>query len=48
MSDIELFSVPLCPFAHRVRLVLAEKEIDHRLTEIDLNRSTSITSRRRS
>ncbi len=24
MSDIELFSTPLCPFAHRARLVLAE------------------------
>lgn len=36
MSDLELFSMPLCPFAHRVRLVLAEKAIAHRLTEIDL------------
>lgn len=36
MSDIELFSTPLCPFAHRVRLVLAEKAIAYRLTEIDL------------
>jgi hypothetical protein len=25
MSDLELFSMPLCPFAHRVRLALAEK-----------------------
>jgi len=37
MSDIELFSTPLCPFAHRVRLVLAEKAIAYRLTEIDLS-----------
>jgi glutathione S-transferase len=37
MSNLELFSMPLCPFAHRVRLVLAEKEIDYRLTEIDLS-----------
>jgi glutathione S-transferase len=37
MSDIELFSMPLCPFAHRVRLVLAEKAIVYRLTEIDLS-----------
>jgi glutathione S-transferase len=37
MSDLELFSMPLCPFAHRVRLVLAEKDIDYRLTEIDLS-----------
>lgn len=36
MSDLELFSIPLCPFVHRVRLVLAEKAIDYRLTEIDL------------
>lgn len=42
MSNIELFSTPLCPFAHRVRLVLAEKAIAYRLTEIDLG-----TSRRR-
>ena len=33
MSDLELFSMPLCPFAHRVRLVLAEKELAYRLTE---------------
>jgi glutathione S-transferase len=37
MSDIELFSIPLCPFAHRVRLVLSEKAIAYRLTEIDIN-----------
>jgi glutathione S-transferase len=37
MSNLELFSMPLCPFAHRVRLVLAEKRIDYRLTEIDLS-----------
>jgi glutathione S-transferase len=36
MSDIELFSMPLCPFAHRVRLVLTEKDIAYHLTEIDL------------
>jgi glutathione S-transferase len=36
MSNLELFSMKLCPFAHRVRLVLAEKGIDYRLTEIDL------------
>lgn len=37
MSNLELFSMPLCPFAHRVRLVLAEKGIDYRLTEIDVS-----------
>ena len=36
MSDVELFSTPVCPFAHRVRLMLAEKGIPYRLTEIDL------------
>lgn len=36
MNDLELFSMPLCPFAHRVRLVLAEKALSYRLTEIDL------------
>lgn len=36
MSDLELFSMPLCPFAHRVRLVLSEKALGYRLTEIDL------------
>jgi glutathione S-transferase len=36
MNDIEFFSMPLCPFAHRVRLVLAEKDIAYHLTEIDL------------
>jgi glutathione S-transferase len=36
MSALELFSMPLCPFAHRVRLVLAEKAIAYHLTEIDL------------
>jgi glutathione S-transferase len=36
MSDVELFSTPVCPFAHRVRLALAEKGVLYRLTEIDL------------
>jgi glutathione S-transferase len=36
MSDVELFSTPVCPFAHRVRLTLVEKGIPYRLTEIDL------------
>jgi glutathione S-transferase len=37
MSELELFSTPLCPFAHRVRQILAENKIDYRLTEIDLS-----------
>ena len=36
MPDIELFSSDLCPYAHRVRLALAEKGVDFWHTEIDL------------
>ena len=36
MSDVELFRTAVCPFAHRVRLALAEKGVMYRLTEIDL------------
>jgi glutathione S-transferase len=36
MNDVELFSTPVCPFVHRVRLALAEKGIAYRLTEIDM------------
>jgi glutathione S-transferase len=36
MSNLELFSMPFCPFAHRVRLVLAEKALIYRLTEVNL------------
>jgi glutathione S-transferase len=37
MSDtIELFSAKVCPYAHRTRLVLAEKGVEFTLTEIDL------------
>jgi len=34
-ATIELFSARVCPFAHRTRLVLAEKGLDFELTEID-------------
>lgn len=34
-DPIELFSAKVCPFAHRTRLVLAEKDLDFVLTEID-------------
>ena len=34
-NDIELFSARVCPYAHRTRLVLAEKGLDFELTEID-------------
>ena len=36
MSQIKLFSARACPFAHRTRLVLAEKSIPFELIEIDL------------
>ena len=34
-AAIELFSAGVCPYAHRTRLVLAEKGLDFALTEID-------------
>ena len=34
-ATIELFSARVCPYAHRTRLVLAEKGLDFELTEID-------------
>ena len=34
-AAIELFSARVCPYAHRTRLVLAEKGLDFELTEID-------------
>lgn len=37
MAEIEVYSTALCPFAHRVRLTLQEKEIPFKLIEIDLN-----------
>lgn len=33
---MELYSSPLCPFAHRARLTLAEKHLPVRLIDIDL------------
>lgn len=36
MAWIEVFVSALCPFAHRVRLVLAEKGVQARETEVDL------------
>jgi glutathione S-transferase len=37
MPELELYSTALCPFAHRSRLTLAEKEIPVQLLEIDLH-----------
>lgn len=36
MKDIQLFSTPSCPYAHRTRLVLHDKQVDFELIEIDL------------
>jgi glutathione S-transferase len=36
MSDIEIYSAALCPFAHRSRLTMVEKGIPFQLIEIDL------------
>jgi glutathione S-transferase len=37
MTTVRLFSAKACPFAHRTRLVLAEKGVEFELTEIDLS-----------
>lgn len=37
MSEVEIISATSCPFAQRTRMVLIEKNIDHGLSEIDLN-----------
>jgi glutathione S-transferase len=36
MPQVSLYSAKLCPYAHRVRLVLQEKGVDFDLIEIDL------------
>jgi glutathione S-transferase len=36
MPELTLYSARACPFAHRTRLVLAEKKVDFELVEIDL------------
>jgi glutathione S-transferase len=36
MTEIQIYSAALCPFAHRSRLTLIEKEIPFELIEIDL------------
>src|ERR1051325_1728073 len=36
MSYLQLYTFQLCPFAHRVRLTLAEKGLTAELIEIDL------------
>lgn len=36
MTEIEIYSAALCPFAHRSRLTLSEKGVPFKLVEIDL------------
>lgn len=36
MAEVELYSYAACPFAQRTRMVLAEKNIDFKLHEIDV------------
>jgi glutathione S-transferase len=36
VTTVRLYSAQACPYAHRTRLVLAEKEIPFDLTEVDL------------
>jgi glutathione S-transferase len=36
MTEIEIYSAALCPYAHRTRLTLLEKEVPFKLIEIDL------------
>lgn len=36
MSDVEIFSAEVCPFAQRTRMVLIEKDVAHSLREVDL------------
>ena len=35
-TNIELFSARVCPYAHRTRLILREKQIEFEYTEVDL------------
>ncbi|MGF1566675.1 MAG: glutathione S-transferase family protein [Nodosilinea sp.] len=36
MGEIEIYSAALCPFAHRSRLTLLEKDVPFKLIEVDL------------
>ena len=36
MSDVEIFSAEVCPYAQRTRMVLVEKGVDFTLREVDL------------
>ncbi len=36
MSEIEIYSTPVCPFCRRIRITLIEKNIAHSVTDLDL------------
>lgn len=36
MSDLKLYGANICPFVHRVRLSLAEKDLSHEYVKLDL------------
>ena len=36
MAKVQIYSAEICPYAQRTRLMLAEKNVDFELTEIDL------------
>jgi RNA polymerase-associated protein len=38
MPDMNLYSSPVCPFCHRTRIVLAEKDITFNTKDVDLNK----------
>lgn len=38
MDEIEIYSIAVCPFAQRTRMVLALKDVPFRLTEIDITK----------
>ena len=41
MEELKLYSAKICPFAHRCRLALAEKNLDYTLVDIDLRNKPS-------
>ncbi len=45
MTTVQVYSAKACPYAHRTRLVLLEKEIAFELTEIDLKNKPEWFSR---
>jgi glutathione S-transferase len=40
-NELELFSARVCPYAHRTRLILKEKQIEFKYTEVDLQHKSA-------